>query len=69
MEDQSKYSKRAKYKGKTELFRVYYRPSEISLEIFLWIEQKAVIDAIADGLTVFKAFSSPSLGPIMICKN
>ena len=69
MEDQSEYSKRARYEGKTEVFRVYYRPSEISLELFLWIEQKTVLEAIAQGLTTFKAFSSPSLGPITICKN
>lgn len=70
MEDQSKYLARPKLDGnKSELFRIYYNPNAISFDLFLWLEEKAVIDSIIEGLTTFKAFASPSLGPITICKN
>ena len=68
-EDAAKYSSRAKYEGKTEVFRIYYNPREISFDLFLWLEHVTVLEAIAKGLTTFKAYSSPSLGPITICKN
>lgn len=69
MEDQSQYSKRAKYDGKTEVFRVYYDPRQITFNLFLWLEQKAVIEAILEGLTTFKAYSLKSIGTISVCKN
>ena len=68
MEDQSQYSKREKIDGKTELFRVYYDPSQISFDLFLWIEQKVVIDSILAGLKTFKAYPS-EIGILQICKN
>ena len=69
MEDQSQYSKRAKYKGKTEVFRIYYDPSLISFELFLWLEHKTVLEAIYAGLTTFHALPSKFMGPITISKN
>ena len=69
MEDQSQYSKRAKYDGKTEVFRIYYNPREITFNLFLWLEHKVVTEAILEGLTTFKAYSLESLGPITVCKN
>ena len=69
MEDQSKYSTRANYQGKTEIFRIYYNPREISFDLFLWIEYKTVFKAIIDGFKTFKAFPTKDLGSIMVCKN
>lgn len=70
MEDASKYIRRPKLDGnKTELFRIYYNPREITFDLFLWMEYAVINHAIINGLTTFKAYSLKSLGPIMICKN
>ncbi len=69
MEDQTKYSTRASYDGKTELLRIYYNPREISFELFLWLEYTAINKAIMEGLHTFKAFSSRNIGPFMVSKN
>ena len=70
MEDQAKYMMRPKLDdNKTELFRIYYNPSEISFDLMLWIEYVSINEAIIKGLQTFKAYSIQGLGPFIVSKN
>ena len=68
MEDQSKYSMRPKLDGnKSEIYRIYYNPREISFDLFLWLEEATMKDAFVTGCKQFKAY--PILDIIQVCKN
>lgn len=69
MEDQSKYLKRSKFDGMSEIFRVYYNPSLISFELFIWIEQYTIIQSILNEWYIFKAYPTNSIGTTLICRN
>ena len=69
MENSSKYSERENFKGKSEIFRIYYDPSKISFDLFLWIENYAIYTAAMNRWTIFKAIPFKSIGPQLICKN
>ena len=71
MEDAAKYIQRPKLDGnKTEIYRVYYDKSQISFDIFLWIETAAIFQSVNKGEKIFKAFPiSKSPDPLLICKN
>ena len=71
MEDASKYSQRPKLDGnKTEIYRVYYDKNHISFDIFLWMEEKAIMDLIDKKYQIFKAHQLKGFEyPITICKN
>ena len=71
MEDGSKYIERPKLDGnKTEIYRVYYDRSGISFELFLWIEEVAMIELIRKGYKISKAYAFEGFEyPIAIYKN
>ena len=69
MEDQSQYNTYAKFEGKTELFRIYYNPREITFNLFLWLEEATMKDAFVTGCKQFKAYPSDSIGTFIVCKN
>jgi len=70
MEDQAKYMMRPKLdENKTELFRIYYKPREISFDLMLWLEDASMNEAIIKGWKTFKAYSSIDIGTFIVCKN
>lgn len=70
MEDQAKYLSRPKLDdNKTEIFRIYYNPSEISFDLFLWLGEAIMQDAFVSGCKMFKAFPSENIGTFIVSKN
>lgn len=71
MDNAAQYSERPKLDGdKTEMFRVYYDRSQISFELFLWLESAAQMDLIKSEYKIFKAYSFFADPPAaIVCKN
>ena len=55
--------------NKTEIFRIYYNPREISFDLFLWLGEALMRDAFITGCKMFKAYPSDNIGTFIICKN
>lgn len=53
----------------SELFKIYYNPHKISFDIFLWMEQFAIHQLVANKWHIFKAYPTNSIDTIVICKN
>jgi hypothetical protein len=69
MEDQSKYSRKDKIRGLTEVIRFYYDKNNTSVDELILLEYAANLTYLLTGGKPFRALNSKSLGPLMICKN
>lgn len=70
MEDQSKYTRRDKPDGLTEVVRIYYNKNETTVEEFLLLELMAGIESQQRGYKLFKAYKPKSMKELaLLCNN